>query len=327
MWLPLQNIKTGRLHIAIKVIEVDTKVTQQPSDVDASANELKEDSSASDPALKETRRDPVADDFEPIDVEGQRVTGIWVHHPGTGVPQVWEPRKGKNRVQKGSESVGSSMKSGSFLDDASFSDDSFEGSRMRARNRVKRGLSKIGLVLNRTLKTENDRFKGSKKMDNCNSWDSQSPSPSPHENIRAVNENGVMVNLVMEENMMSEGHDPKLDGSGPESPTKRKVKDVAKSILKHAGNSARSMKHVLSGKGSKMRRYSEMAVDSDSSFEGSIPSPGYGVEGEVSPRVTEDIVDEVEADDADPTQVADAEEMANSLQGADNNLDSSNPTT
>ncbi|KAI3755710.1 hypothetical protein L1987_55516 [Smallanthus sonchifolius] len=317
MWLPLQNIKTGRLHIAIRVIEVDTKVSELSCGVAASTDELNDDSSASDPTQKETRPGPVADDFEPIDVEGQRTTGIWVHHPGTGVPQVWEPRKGKNRVQKGSESVGTSTKSGSFLDDASFSDDSLEGNRITARNLVKRGLSKIGLVLNRTLKPENDKFKGFKKMDNCNTWESQ--SPSPRQNLRAVNENGVTVNLVMEESM-SPGQDPNLDGNGPESPTKRKVKDVAKSILKHAGNSARSMKHALSGKGSKMRRYADMAVDSDSSFEGSIPSPGYAVEGEVSPHVTEDTVDEVEADD-------DMEEMVNSLQEFDNNLDSSKPTT
>nr|GEX70607.1 C2 domain-containing protein At1g53590-like isoform X2 [Tanacetum cinerariifolium] len=80
----------------------------------------------------------------------------------------------------------------------------------------------------------------------------------------AVNENGVTVNLVM---------DPQnVEDSGPESPSKKKVKDVAKSILK-PGNSARSMKHALSGKGSKMRRDADLALESDtSSFEGSFPS-------------------------------------------------------
>ncbi|KAK9049322.1 hypothetical protein SSX86_031712 [Deinandra increscens subsp. villosa] len=322
MWLPLQNIKTGKLHIMIKVTEVDTKVTELPCDADALANELKEDSLVSDPAQNDTRPGPVADDFEPIDVEGQRVTGIWVHHPGTGVPQVWQPRKGKNRVQKGSGSVGSSTKSVSTVDNASFSDDSLEGNKMGTRNRVKRGLSKIGLVFNRTLKSEHDKYRGFKKMDNDN-WESQ--SPSPRQNLRAVNENGVMVNLIMEENMLSPGQDRKLEGSGPGSPDKRKVKDVAKSILKQAGNSARSMKHVLSGKGSKMKRDANMAVDSDSSFEDSIPSPVYGVEGEASPCVTEDAVDQVEAGDVDPTQVDDVEEIVNSLQGFDDNLDSSKP--
>lgn len=40
----------------------------------------------------------VADIFEPIDIEGQEETGIWVHHPGSEVPQVWEPRKGKSKL-------------------------------------------------------------------------------------------------------------------------------------------------------------------------------------------------------------------------------------
>ncbi|KAJ0798055.1 hypothetical protein HanPI659440_Chr04g0180651 [Helianthus annuus] len=71
MWLPLQNIKTRRLHIAIQVSEVDTKVTEQPCDADASTNELSEDSPVSDPSQKEIRPGPMADDFEPFDVEGQ----------------------------------------------------------------------------------------------------------------------------------------------------------------------------------------------------------------------------------------------------------------
>lgn len=262
----------------------------------------------------------MADDFEPIDVKGQRVSGIWVQHPGTEVPQVWEPRKGKNRVQKGSESVGSSRKSGSFRDDASFSDDSIEGSRLSARSRVKRGLSKIGLVLSRTLKTDDDtKPRSFKKMDNDNNWESQSPSPL--QNVRAVNANGVSVNLVMEENMQmgSPGQDPKTEESGPESPNKRKAKGVAKSILKHAGTSARSMKHVFSSKGSKMKRAADLAVETDSSFDWSIPSPLYGFEGDASPCVSEDIVDEVEGDDfletpVDPNQVDDVDKMVNGSQ-------------
>ncbi|KAJ0798135.1 hypothetical protein HanPI659440_Chr04g0181481 [Helianthus annuus] len=62
------------------------------------------------------------------------------------------------------------------------------------------------------------------------------------------------------------------------------------------------MKHAFSGKGFRMRRDADMAVESDSSFDGSIPSPVYG---EVSPHVTEGTVDE---DD-------DMEEFVNSLQG------------
>ncbi|KAK9074133.1 hypothetical protein SSX86_006730 [Deinandra increscens subsp. villosa] len=304
IWVPLQNIKTGRLHIAIRVIDVDTEVTKPPRDLDASTNELEPD-----PIQKEARPDPVVDDFEPIDVGGQRETGIWVLHPGTEVPQVWEPRKPKSRVPRSSGSVGSSPScttSGSCLDGAGLSDDSHEGNKS-ARSRVKRGLSKIGLALNRTLKTEVDKSTSFKKMYNENSWESSSPSPSPspHQNIRAVNENGVRVNLVMDGNMSSPGQDPKMEESGSGSPNKRKVRDVAKSILKHAGNSARRTKHALSGKGSKMRRDADFAVESDSSFEGSIPSPVYGVEGDyclhsLDPNQVEDVVNGSQRDDEKP---------------------------
>ncbi|MFS7935531.1 hypothetical protein Hanom_Chr05g00404621 [Helianthus anomalus] len=108
----------------------------------------------------------------------------------------------------------------------------------------------------------------------------------------------------MEENMLSPVQDPKLDGSGLESANNGKVKDVAKRVLKRTGSSVRSMKHVFSGRASRTRRDADMAVESDSSFDGSIPSPVYG---EVSPRDTKGMVDEDEDDYM--------EEFVNSLQG------------
>ncbi|KAL4580485.1 hypothetical protein LXL04_016680 [Taraxacum kok-saghyz] len=298
LWLPLQNIKTGRLHIAVKVNEVERKSTEPTCEVDALLDELMEESSIPN-TITTTKRatsgdhhhhhnhpPPLADDFEPIDVEGQRQTGIWVHHPGSEVPQIWEPRKGKNRV-----------KSGSNLDDVSFSDDSLEGNKSNARNRVKRGLSKIGSVLNRTLKPDGDKTRSFKKRENYENWESQ--SPSPRQNVRAMNENGVTVNLIMEENRTNDGC--------PESP-KKKVKEVAKSILKHAGHSARSMKHALSGKGGKMKRDAELAVESDSSFDDSVPSPDCELDGETSPRVG--VIDSVNG-------VETIEELEDSSQGDD----------
>uniref|UniRef100_A0A0D3ADM8 C2 domain-containing protein n=1 Tax=Brassica oleracea var. oleracea TaxID=109376 RepID=A0A0D3ADM8_BRAOL len=67
MWLPLQNIKMGRLHLAITVTEDEAKAPR------------------------------VRDNLEPINIEGQEETGIWVHQPGTEVSQIGEPRKGKSR--------------------------------------------------------------------------------------------------------------------------------------------------------------------------------------------------------------------------------------
>ncbi|MFS7928709.1 hypothetical protein Hanom_Chr04g00323961 [Helianthus anomalus] len=46
MWLSIQNIKMGRLHLAVKVIEADEKVLEQPCDSDAPNSEFhKKDSS------------------------------------------------------------------------------------------------------------------------------------------------------------------------------------------------------------------------------------------------------------------------------------------
>ncbi|KVI02131.1 hypothetical protein Ccrd_019585 [Cynara cardunculus var. scolymus] len=274
LWLPLHSMKTGRLHIAIRVTQVDGKLTK------SSAPETAKKGASSGELFEKST--PVEDDFEPVDVKGQQQTSIWVHHPGTEIPQVWEPRKGKKRVQKDSESVGSSTKSGSYLDDASCSDSSLEGKKTNSKNRVKRGLSKIGSVLNRTLKAQSGKSRSLKKMDTNNNWDLQ--SPSPHENVKAVNANEATVNLVMEEPKMEVRQSP--EGSYSNSPDKRKVKDVAKSILKHAGNSARSMKYVFTPKGSKIRCDTDLAVESDSSFEDSIPPPFYEPE-EMSPSVSD----------------------------------------
>lgn len=283
MWLNLQNIKMGRLHIAIRVLERDVKVEEQIFDEETVDNEYKRNSFASDSAKKgsfssePSETSPkVADKFEPIDVEGQRETGIWVHHPGTEVLQKWEPRKGKNRVRDsqiqegGGDSIGStrSSVSGLYQNDTSSTDESLEGNKTNSRNPLKRGLHKISSVFHRTHKLENDHF--------------DEPIPSPHPNLRAVNAKAIGVNFIMEDNVLSPyDKSPKVEGignseeNGPESPNKRNVKGVAKSILKHAGKSARGLRQALSRKESSRSRDEsrELSVESDSSDEESLPSP------------------------------------------------------
>ncbi|GKB78380.1 hypothetical protein Tco_0945275, partial [Tanacetum coccineum] len=131
-------------------------------------------------------------------------------------------------------------------------------------------------------------------------------------NVRAVNENGVTVNLVVDPQNVEDG--------GPESPSKKKVKDVAKSILKHAGNSARSMKHALSGKGSKIRQDADLALESDTlSFEGSFPSPLASPVGTMDEVEADDCLETAATnDDVDDNKVDDiAEELTNGSLGED----------
>ncbi|KAL5731799.1 acetolactate synthase [Ranunculus cassubicifolius] len=77
MWLPLENIRMGRLRLAITVLDSDRK---------------KKDDKATD-INTTTDLTKLEDEFEPINVEGQNETGIWVHRPGEVICQRWEPRK------------------------------------------------------------------------------------------------------------------------------------------------------------------------------------------------------------------------------------------
>lgn len=209
----------------------------------------------------------VADNFEPIDIEGQKETGIWVHHPGSEVSQRWEPRKGKSRRLdteihgESNDLVGSgrSAVSGSLNNDSSSSDNNNPEEKHRLRS-VRRGLHKIGSVFHRS--------KGEEPVGEY--------IPSPHDNIRSMNSKGMIgVQFVMDENIpdfptpKAQGEGGSTEGSGPESPAKGHVKDMAKHILKHAEKSARGLRHVLSCKSRKSKDESlavpERVNESDSS--------------------------------------------------------------
>ncbi|KAD6794462.1 hypothetical protein E3N88_05377 [Mikania micrantha] len=284
MWLALENIKMGRLHLAVKVIEVEEKVSEPPCDGDAPTTELqKEDGSLK---LPEKSKKLAADHLEPIDVKGQRETGIWVHHPGDDVAQVWEPRKGKNRLRN-SESVTGSIQSELSPNDLSSSDESLEENKPKSRNMVKKGFHKVGSLFHRSPKPEND-----KSINKSRSFKKQEDEDcdSLLKNVRPVNEKGVSVKLVMEDNLLSPDQDPQVrfeespEGSESGSPDKSKVKGTIKGILKQTGNSARGLMHAVSRKASNKGRDTDLGVKSDSSSEvGPIGSPGYQDDGEASP--------------------------------------------
>ncbi|KAI7736346.1 hypothetical protein M8C21_028119 [Ambrosia artemisiifolia] len=284
MWLPLKNIKMGRLHLAVRVIEAEENVVERHYDDNASKSEFKKDDGAD--KMHEYSKKLTADHFEPIDVEGQRETGIWVHHPGADVAQVWEPRKGKNRVHKDTESVNSSIRSEPSPNDSSSTDESLDCNKPKSGNVVKRGFHKVGSLFHRSPRPENDKDKsGSLKKTVDRDCD------TPHENVRAVNKKGIELKLVMEDNTLLIGQDPKVGleespvGSEQGSPDKRKVKGSVKGILKHTGNSARGMMHAVSRKGSNKGRDADLAMQPDSSGEvGPIGSPGCRLDGEASPN-------------------------------------------
>ncbi|KAK8527561.1 hypothetical protein V6N13_085383 [Hibiscus sabdariffa] len=282
MWLPLQNIKMGRLHLAVTVLEDNAKGSDDAVDAEAINKEdiqisfaAKDADNGSFSPTSSTKSPTLLDHLEPIDVEGQQETGIWVHHPGSEVSQTWEPRKGKGRSletqihRMPNSSFGSTISkaSGSIKSDDSISEEN-PNSKNRV-NIVKQGLRKIGSVFQRSPKSEG--YSGS--------LGEVVPS---HENLRAVNDKDVLVKFVVDDNLSAdkvaneEGLSP--GGSSVESPKKMKV---AKSILKHAGNSARSIKHVVTRKGSKKScnlsavEEQEYSIESDSDDDDdSLSSPG-----------------------------------------------------
>ncbi|KAA8526711.1 hypothetical protein F0562_009060 [Nyssa sinensis] len=297
MWLSLQNIKMGRLHLAITVVEGSGKGADQPRDVETLDNEYKKNSFASEtvqrssfPSGLSEKSPKVADQFEPIDVEGQQETGIWVHHPGSEVLQIWKPREGKSRLLDNQirgedcEPIGSfESSSASYQNDSSSStDECLEGNKGRQMNKVRRGLRKISSVFHRSPRTQD---KSSSIVE---------PVQSPHANIRAVNAKEIGVKLIVEDNIFtpSSVNVPKaeetesLEGSGPESPSKGNMKGMAKSFLKHAEKSARGIKHAFSGKGvRKSQGDSGLAVTKEDTSVGSESSDESFPSSVFTPRV------------------------------------------
>lgn len=257
--------------------EADTTCDQETIDIeerkDSFANETTNKGSFS--SVSSGKSPKLADNYEPIKIEGQEKTGVWIHQPGSEVPQMWEPRKGKNRrldteIQREPNDICgcNSTVSGSLNNDSSSPDDNAEDKhRMKT---VRKGLHKIGSV-----------FRRSRKMDD-NSGPIAQDFPSPRDNIRSVNASkGVGVKFVMDDNtagfptgkIQVEGGS--TEGSGPDSPAKRDVKDMAKNILKNAEKSARSLKHVLSrksrkSKGDSAETFRERENESDSSSDESL---------------------------------------------------------
>ncbi|CAN1301503.1 C2 domain-containing protein At1g53590 [Linum perenne] len=263
MWLPLQNIKIGRLHLALTVHEVKevlSLIYQEGEDLnkqdvhESFANDTVNRSSFS--SMTSEVSEKVADNFEPINIEGQQETRVWIHHPGAEVSQTWEPRKGKTRqveyTRNGKalgDSFGSSISSGVQCNDSSSTDEATEG--IKPGNRLRRGLRKITEALRKIPK------------DDSNPGSYEEAVHSPCANIRAVvnNQKEGGVKFVVEDSLSGRihGQDSKqllssLDLSSIDSPGRGNKKEKAKCILKHMEKSARSLKHMLSRKGSRHSR-------------------------------------------------------------------------
>ena len=199
----------------------------------------------------------VADNLEPINIEGQKQTGIWVHHPGSDVSQSCEPRKGNTRrldtrilgESRDSAASPSFATSGSLTNNSSSADDVPEDNRpMRT---VRRGLKKLSSVFHR-----------SPQEGPSNSF--AEDFRSLHVNIKAENTKEIGVKFVPGEEgeeelaegkpiRVSNDGDSSTGESGRDSPSRGNMKDRAKRLFRNAEKSARSLRNALSRKGSSTR--------------------------------------------------------------------------
>uniref|UniRef100_A0A0V0IUY0 Putative C2 domain-containing protein-like n=1 Tax=Solanum chacoense TaxID=4108 RepID=A0A0V0IUY0_SOLCH len=285
IWLSLRNVKTGRLRIAITVVEGSEKCTEKPYEQaktdnkqDSNSDEMDTAEGGSLPTEMDKQSSKVADTYEPINIEGQKETGMWVHHPGSEVPQVWEPRKGKSRVVDG-EVLGSDTDSmgGSFKlrgGGSTRGDDSDEGSGSKKMNLINRGINKIGSIFHKSQKSE-DR-----------SGNLGDPVPSPQANLKAVSAKETRVNLIMNDSVETtprddskEAHEGYVQCS---SSNKSRVRDKAKNILRHAVSrkSSRKSKGELEPTASER----DLSVESDSSSDDFTPPVGSPLGRSVSGR-------------------------------------------
>ncbi|XP_031386322.1 C2 domain-containing protein At1g53590-like isoform X2 [Punica granatum] len=275
IWVALQDVKVGRLHLAITVLEENAKGDGSvQGDADSSAGEsLFQEEKASSFAKEQPNRGSfssrsleksprMADKYEPIDIEGQKETGIWIQQPGSEVSQTWEPRKGKSRrldteiIRAENDPLASDPKKTPGGTAYENQEEKHLG------NPMKWGFRKIGSVFHRN-----------QKKDDQASIDGDAV-PSPYVNVREIGSTKIGVNLIVEKDQ-----NLSPDGSGSESPSKGNLKDKAKGFLKQAEKSARSLKQVLSKKGSRRLRgeipLENIPSDSDSSDDESLPPSVY----------------------------------------------------
>ncbi|PAN05859.1 hypothetical protein PAHAL_1G145500 [Panicum hallii] len=257
IWISLKNIKTGRMHIAVTVIEENEKVPNDEEDQDGTpkvgkastprssfSSRTNNESESSDEFRK------MSDEFEPVDIEGSEKPDVWVHRPGSDVTSAWEPRKGRPRCQDSKiqrENDACSDSPRSSVSESHRSDSSTEEPMSAVSHRhlhkVKKGLGKLaGAVFRRSPKNGTD--------------DEASPCVTPHPNIQPVGESRVSVTYVVDQDPGSNREETRTDEqqhSSPEreeldSSSRRHLRKKAAHMVKHAGKTAHNLKSMFSKK-------------------------------------------------------------------------------
>lgn len=196
-WMTLKNIKKGRLHLAITVLEDEMEFLKLGETTAPESDSKAENSKTDEPSAVEHKL--MEDEFEPINIEGQEKTGLWVHRPGKDVSQTWEPRKGRSRRSaetdlqpEGNEGIDSPNSEGSG------SDENVNGKKLRRHGTIGRGIQKLSSLFQRSPKKH-------------------SPRETKKEAIRSpriideVNKKGTAVRIILDESLILDAVDTEAD--------------------------------------------------------------------------------------------------------------------
>lgn len=256
IWTALKNIKTGRIHVAVTVLEEENETVPNDAEEHCGTPKMGKASTLSSTFSSRANNgsescdefQKMSDEFEPVDIEGSENPDFWVHRPGSDVTTTWEPRKGRPRCQDSKiyrENDACSDSPRSSVSESQRSDSSTEeptsGKSHRHLRKVKKGLGKLaGAVFHQSPKKQNDDY--------------PSPYVKPQLNIQPVGESRVSVTYVVDQDPGSNRTGPKADDKQHLSPeideldslTKRHLRKKAVHMVKHAGKTAHNLKSMLS---------------------------------------------------------------------------------
>lgn len=246
LWIPLKDIKMGRVHIAVKVVENEVGFDDQSLSSSFQSSDLPE--IGTDPL---DEKSPVFDEVEEISTGNFEDEFVSILRPGQPVAKNWEPRQAKSkfdgsRDEKGVlEAVKSETLDTTTSDEASEKEMSTLKPRRRRlwrrrltkpnsggspRNPKNLNLGRVGEVLAVGNKGTTVRMR----------------VEEPDQNgVQALQELGEQID---QPDSPALGHETSRI---PESPnTSHNMKAAAKNIMKHAGNAAHNISHALNRKGS-----------------------------------------------------------------------------
>lgn len=237
-WILLNNVKKGRIHLAVTVDDMseDKNVSNldeslRKADVDLPVS-TSADSKLDAGELTEEKK-VLMDEVEHIAIDGQEQPGgLYVHRPGTGVPRTWESRKGRSRcpdtqiyqeVDKSKEiPTPKSSGQGGLFNLGSF-----------FRRNSRKGSSKD---IDPSLPTTPGSQKGTE-------LDPKLPQ-TPRPNLKELGEKRTSIKMIVNEEPSPSDNVGGAENSG---------KDVAKVIEKNSGEPRRSLTSTLGRKISRKR--------------------------------------------------------------------------